>query len=152
MSKDVLPLFLDASTEWQINCCIISGGLTLAYFLAKMESFQNLVSQRIIKTDRSNNRAEHWVQILLVPMTSNSLEPCVLLDYKQKLTDMGLPFEVFEPGKPKELTGTTNLVIVAANCVNFSSWQEAIATLNRLRPVVHQNINEAHIPLLNQDF
>jgi len=65
---------------------------------------------------------------------------------------MGLPYEVFKPGKPKELTGTTNLVIVSADCVTFSSWQEAIATLNRRRPVVHQIIDEAHIPLLSQDF
>lgn len=64
-SEDILPLFLDASIEWQIKCGVVPGGLTLPYFSAKMESFQHPVSQRIIKSDHSNNGTGHWVQILL---------------------------------------------------------------------------------------
>jgi hypothetical protein len=268
-SEDVLPLFLDASTEWQILCGVVPGGITLPYSAAKMDSFKQLASKKMFKVPQESevkvllhtllNRIDRLVDERLlnridlletrlalnndtvpsapliehhseesahdntierrseesVPDLSTSalhalrhlltnprsmwkspeqeaavmaalkgdrdvlailptgsgksmiaLVPAylekdkvtvlilplrvLLLDYKRKLTKMGIAFDIYESGRP--LSGTKSLVLVSADSVRSDSWKEAIAAVHCRRPVVRQIIDEAHIPLLSQDF
>ncbi|KAF8062577.1 hypothetical protein FPV67DRAFT_1421983, partial [Lyophyllum atratum] len=48
VAEDVLPLYLDASTDWQIVARVVPGGLGLSYRNALMKHFDNLVSSGII--------------------------------------------------------------------------------------------------------
>lgn len=41
-SEDVLPLFLDASTDWQVECRVVPGGLGLSYCDARTTDFKQL--------------------------------------------------------------------------------------------------------------
>ncbi|KAJ3506846.1 hypothetical protein NLJ89_g6640 [Agrocybe chaxingu] len=47
-SEDVLPLFLDASTDWQLQCSVVPGGLRLSYNEARMSRFEDLVGAGVI--------------------------------------------------------------------------------------------------------
>jgi len=48
-SEDLLPLFLEASTDWQIACSVVPGGLAIPYTEARVSHFANLVDQGKIK-------------------------------------------------------------------------------------------------------
>jgi len=53
-SEDVLHLYLDASTDWQVVNKIVPGGLGIAYKDAKMTLFDNLVLKGVIKHRQAN--------------------------------------------------------------------------------------------------
>ncbi len=40
-AEDVLPMFLDASTDWQVACCIVPGGHMLPYSEAASNTFSH---------------------------------------------------------------------------------------------------------------
>ncbi|OCH83592.1 hypothetical protein OBBRIDRAFT_808891, partial [Obba rivulosa] len=44
-SEDILPLFLDASTDWQLRMRVVPGGLMIPYKEAQSAKFQELRSQ-----------------------------------------------------------------------------------------------------------
>ena len=48
-SEDVLQLFLNASTEWQVVNKVVPGGLDLPYHESTMDHFDHLYNQGIIK-------------------------------------------------------------------------------------------------------
>lgn len=50
-SEDVLPLFLDASTDWQVACKVVPGGHLLAYSNAKASNFAELALSKKIKAN-----------------------------------------------------------------------------------------------------
>lgn len=50
-SEDVLPLFLDASTDWQVACKIVPGGHLLPYREATASRFTSLVAEKRIKAN-----------------------------------------------------------------------------------------------------
>lgn len=49
--EDVLPLFLDASTDWQVACKIVPGGHLLSYTTARAANFDFLASKSTIKSN-----------------------------------------------------------------------------------------------------
>ena len=49
--EDVLPLFLDASTDWQMACKMIPGGHLLPYDEAKASNFASLTAEKKIKAN-----------------------------------------------------------------------------------------------------
>ncbi|KAF9461605.1 hypothetical protein BDZ94DRAFT_1371120 [Collybia nuda] len=51
-AEDVLPLYLDASTEWQIECRTVPGGLSLPYPEARSFMYDNLVKSGTIPRSR----------------------------------------------------------------------------------------------------
>lgn len=51
-SEDVLPLFLDASTDWQVALSVVPGGLGIPYAAARMGSFSTLLQQGIVLDTR----------------------------------------------------------------------------------------------------
>ncbi|KAF8957928.1 hypothetical protein BDZ97DRAFT_1924184 [Flammula alnicola] len=50
-SDDVLPLFLDASTDWQVACKVVPGGHLLPYGKARMAYFERLAAAGQIKAN-----------------------------------------------------------------------------------------------------
>jgi len=48
-SEDFLPLFLEASTHWQVACSLVPGGLGIPYAEARVADFPHLVQQGKIK-------------------------------------------------------------------------------------------------------
>lgn len=50
-SEDVLPLFLDASTDWQVACKIVPGGHLLPYRQAIASNFAQLAAGKKIKAN-----------------------------------------------------------------------------------------------------
>ena len=48
-SEDLLPLFLEASTDWQVACSVVPGGLAIPYTQARVSNFPNLVNEGKIK-------------------------------------------------------------------------------------------------------
>jgi hypothetical protein len=50
-SEDVLPLFLDASTDWQVACKIVPGGHLLPYHQATASNFASLAADHKIKAN-----------------------------------------------------------------------------------------------------
>ncbi|KDR69489.1 hypothetical protein GALMADRAFT_1352513 [Galerina marginata CBS 339.88] len=51
LSEDVLPLFLDASTDWQVACKVVPGGHLLSYSEARVASFATLAAGQKIKAN-----------------------------------------------------------------------------------------------------
>ncbi|KAF8803079.1 hypothetical protein BYT27DRAFT_7260412 [Phlegmacium glaucopus] len=52
-ADEVLPMFLDASTDWQVACRVVPGGHLLPYKEARMEFFDQLSSAQTIKSNYS---------------------------------------------------------------------------------------------------
>jgi hypothetical protein len=52
-ADEVLPMFLDASTDWQVACKVVPGGHLLPYSEARMELFDQLSSNQAIKSNYS---------------------------------------------------------------------------------------------------
>ncbi|KAG6809556.1 hypothetical protein H0H87_011726, partial [Tephrocybe sp. NHM501043] len=48
VAEDVLPLYLDASTEWQLEAKAVPGGLGLPYEACRSVHFEGLVNKGII--------------------------------------------------------------------------------------------------------
>jgi hypothetical protein len=55
MAEDVLPLFLDCSTDWQKLLQVVPGGLGLSYHDARGEQFGELVKSGVITLTTTNN-------------------------------------------------------------------------------------------------
>ncbi|KAK2462988.1 hypothetical protein APHAL10511_004975 [Amanita phalloides] len=67
-SEDVLQLFLDASTEWQVVNKVVPGGHVLPYHECTMDHFDHLCNEGIIK-DKSQGISSKGVDDLFVAMT-----------------------------------------------------------------------------------
>lgn len=51
--EDMLPLFLDASVDWQLECQLVPGGLGRSYIDCRATSFHDLVRSGVIKISPS---------------------------------------------------------------------------------------------------
>lgn len=79
VAEDVLPLYLDASTDWQIECKAVPGGLGLDYHQARAIRFDELVQVGAIQ--RANKTAGVDLEGLaakLAPMLSDQLTQAVV--------------------------------------------------------------------------
>ena len=52
-ADEVLPMFLDASTDWQVACKVVPGGHLMPYKKARMQFFQQLALNKTIKSNYS---------------------------------------------------------------------------------------------------
>lgn len=52
-ADEVLPMFLDASTDWQVACKVVPGGHLLSYDKARMKYFSLLAANKAIKSNYS---------------------------------------------------------------------------------------------------
>jgi hypothetical protein len=64
--EDLLPLYLDASTDWQIACKVVPGGLGLTYSEARATHFDSLVQSGKIVPRLSSN-----AQLFLAELQTN---------------------------------------------------------------------------------
>jgi hypothetical protein len=258
-AEDILPLFLDASTDWQIVCRVVPGGLSLRYQDALMSSFDSLVesgrispevnsiesTERLIAMiQRLSNQVAELTHIVattttrrgvsntpstetLMTSSSSSSEKRIIseeaaldalrsllrnpaaqwktdeqraaimatldhkhdvvavlptnagksmvaiippilerdavtviilplrvliLDFQRKLREMGVAFVTYDSTQPFIHLGSANIVLVSADRVKWDSWKQAILVLHQRHPVARMVIDEAHIPLLSQDF
>ena len=71
VSEDILPLFLKASTDWQVECHLIPGGMRLAYSDALMSRFEALKEGGSIK--------KHQNEKLMLTKILKRLEACLSL-------------------------------------------------------------------------
>jgi hypothetical protein len=250
-SEDILPLYLDATTDWQVLCRVVPGGLHLRYEEALMSCFQPLVRKGVItiqtpqqqiedrisgledqltgvrhdlnqmdakislilsilrseppsgrddtrpgdckallalqkalgrpeamwKTDGQREaikavlEREHDVVAILPTNAGKSMVAIVpplveralvtvlilplrilLMDFERKLRSMGVPFFTYDSDTSFIQLGKANLVLISADRVQWDRWQQAIAILHEHRPVARLVIDEAHIPLLSQNY
>ncbi|KAG6884601.1 hypothetical protein C0992_006044, partial [Termitomyces sp. T32_za158] len=81
VAEDVLPLYLDASTQWQIATGAVPGGLALPYSQARSEHFNHLVESGLItvppsKQDLPTLPVDQIVSAL-VPSVIQALQPAI---------------------------------------------------------------------------
>jgi hypothetical protein len=88
-ADEVLPMFLDASTDWQVACRIVPGGHLLPYSKARMEFFEQLSSDKAIKSNYSRPIAtiEQALDRVITGLNS-SLEEVLLTKLEPKLEQM----------------------------------------------------------------
>ncbi|KAG6819317.1 hypothetical protein H0H93_012993 [Arthromyces matolae] len=84
ISEDVLPLFLDASTDWQLETRMVPGGLGLSYKEARSIHFIDLVKSGKIKERKRSKQPDMAVDLEAL---AEKLAPLLA----QKLTSMLLP-------------------------------------------------------------
>jgi len=63
---------------------------------------------------------------------------------------MGVPFQVYSPMTP--LQKNINLILVSADKAKFKTWREHLTEFNQTLPVTRLVFDEAHLPLISDDF
>ncbi|KAF8909042.1 hypothetical protein CPB84DRAFT_1843383 [Gymnopilus junonius] len=111
-SEDVLPLFLDASTDWQMECKVIPGGLVLSYRSALMSSFDKLVAKekvadveaplKHVTKDYLNSQPKGQSQSALLAESASleepeSSQPSTLVERDSPLVQDGLECVLHKP-------------------------------------------------------
>lgn len=82
--------------------------------------------------------------VVVLPLRS------LMTDWERKLIAMKVPFQVYDPTKP--LKNTINLIMVSADKARFKTWRQHLAELDAVLPVTRMVFDEAHLPLLSNDF
>jgi superfamily II DNA helicase RecQ len=82
--------------------------------------------------------------VVVLPLRS------LMSDWERKLKGMGVPFQVYDPTKP--LGTTINLILVSADKAKFKTWRQKLAELDSTLSVSRMVFDEAHLPLLSNDF
>ena len=86
------------------------------------------------------------VTISILPLKS------LLSDYRWKLDEQGVPYEVFHSQKSPKLTGHCNLVLVTINQARSQRWRQELAELNERIPVVRTVFDEGHYAITDNDW
>jgi len=86
------------------------------------------------------------VTVIILPLR------ILILDFQRKLKAMGIPFYTYESNTHRIQLGSSNIILVSADLVKWDSWRQASLVLHQHRPIARQIVDEAHIPLLSQDF
>ena len=94
-AEDVLPLFLDASTDWQVACKMVPGGHLLPYHQARMQHYQQLAASKMIK-------ANYATQVETMEQAIEKHLACLDAQLDQKIDQMSSRLE----SKFEEMMGT----------------------------------------------
>lgn len=91
--EDVVPLFIDCSTEWQVKCHVVPGGLGLSYKEARSANFAGLVRSGTIhqKTTGKGKDVETITTAVvntLKPMVQDQIKDAVVNVVKPMLEDL----------------------------------------------------------------
>jgi hypothetical protein len=81
-AEDILPLFLDASTEWQVVCQVVPGGLGLSYKESLASNFDSLVQAKKIKIHIHGSQLEKRILACLesiLTVTDQAKQQCFFL-------------------------------------------------------------------------
>lgn len=97
----------------------------------------------------------------MIPILASIMEPegavvvvlplrSLMTDWERKLKAMKVVFQVYDPTKP--LASTINLILVSADKAKFKTWRQRLGELDAVLPVTRMVFDEAHLPLLANDF
>jgi hypothetical protein len=75
--EDVLPLYLDSSTDWQKQLHVVPGGLQLTYKEASGKNFKDLVKAGVIKFDSHQNQNASYDMDKIVDRIVEKLHPAL---------------------------------------------------------------------------
>lgn len=84
-SEDVLPLFLEASTDWQVECRTVPGGLGLKYSDARSSQFHDLVRNGVIKTSKSHHKEGMDLTEATVDLVIGKLRPIITSEVEMNI-------------------------------------------------------------------
>ncbi|KAI6158487.1 hypothetical protein EDD17DRAFT_1488651 [Pisolithus thermaeus] len=82
--------------------------------------------------------------VLVLPLNS------LLLDYRRCLEDWRVPYQIYTPDRPLNISG--NLILVTADRALTAHWRTALAMLNERKKVARVIFDEAHIPLMTKSY
>ncbi|KIK24173.1 hypothetical protein PISMIDRAFT_23231 [Pisolithus microcarpus 441] len=82
--------------------------------------------------------------VLVLPLKS------LLLDYKRRLEFWRVPYQIFSPDRPLNISA--NLILVTADRALTAPWRSALAMLNEQKKVARLIFDEAHIPLMTKSY
>jgi hypothetical protein len=89
---------------------------------------------------------ENKITIGILPLNS------LLSDYRRKLSNQGVPFEVFHSSLSPNLTGKHNLILVTIDQARTQGWTQQLAELNAKIPVCRGVFDEAHFAIMDSTF
>lgn len=81
--------------------------------------------------------------VIVLPLKS------LIIDWRRKLDDMEVSYQEYD-GRP--LNSSINLILVSADRASFGGWRTLIAELNQRLPITRMVFDEAHLPLISDDF
>lgn len=85
--------------------------------------------------------------VVVLPLKS------LMTDWQRKLDAMEIPYQTFDPSIDQgRLHPSINLILVSADRATFSTWRTMIAELHESLPITRMVFDEAHLPLLSDDF
>ena len=85
--------------------------------------------------------------VLVLPLNS------LLMDFQRRLSGMGVPFQTYDRNiDDGNLNVRDNLVLVTADKARSTRFREALAILNEKKAVGRLVFDEAHIPLIANDY
>ena len=76
----------------------------------------------------------------------------LLSDYRRKLDEQGVPYEVFHSQRSPKLTGRCNLVLVTIDQARSQHWKQELAELNERIPVARMVMDEGHYAITDSDW
>lgn len=89
----------------------------------------------------------HSITVGILPLKS------LLMDYQRKLTQQGIPHEVWTGTDGQQmLTGHVNLILVLVDQARKDAWRQALSILHQRKPVKRIIFDEAHFALTNDGF
>lgn len=85
--------------------------------------------------------------VIVLPLKS------LMTDWKRKLDAMDILHQEYNPSvNGGFLNPSINLVLVSADQASFPGWRTKIAEFNESLPITRMVFDEAHLPLLSDDF
>jgi superfamily II DNA helicase RecQ len=88
----------------------------------------------------------NYITVVVLPLKS------LMADYRRKLDDMQIPYEVFLGRKSRQLQGEHNLVLVSADVAKKGHWRQCLAELNERKRVVRTFWDEGQFSFTGNDF
>jgi superfamily II DNA helicase RecQ len=89
---------------------------------------------------------ERGITVIVIPLVS------LLEDWKSRLTDLNVPFEVFEPKDPRSVTGHARIVLVSVDKSTVPSFRATLLRLNIDIPIYRVIFEEAHMWFTDCDY
>ncbi|KAG1848267.1 hypothetical protein F4604DRAFT_1502194, partial [Suillus subluteus] len=83
--------------------------------------------------------------VLILPLNS------LMIDFERRLKGMGVPFQIYGANQGG-LNPRANLILVTADQAHTKGWRESIAVLNQRKRIARLVFDEAHLPLIANDY
>ncbi|KAG1723163.1 hypothetical protein EDD22DRAFT_790177, partial [Suillus occidentalis] len=83
--------------------------------------------------------------VLILPLKS------LMIDFQRRLKGIGVPFQIYG-ACPGGLNPRENLILVTADQAHTEGWRESMAVLNQRKRIARLVFDEAHLPLIANDY